>query len=91
MQNAELKDEYCLEKIIADSLSCKLPGTVIEGEQYKECKLNISDFTTLNILYIIYYYQLIIQSNNSSAIKNPWHHLKGTLANLISLSIQTNY
>ena len=39
MQNADLKDEYCLEKNVADSLKCFFPGTAIEGEQYKDCKL----------------------------------------------------
>ena len=39
MEDKDLKDEYCLEKNVADGLGCFFPGTGIEGEQYKDCKL----------------------------------------------------
>ena len=41
LQNPELKDEYCLEKNIADSLACLVPGSAIEGYDKEDCELTI--------------------------------------------------
>ena len=38
MEDTDLKDEYCLEKNVADGLGCFFPGAAIEGDQYKDCK-----------------------------------------------------
>ena len=43
MENADLKDEYCLEKTVADGLGCFFlgPGGQIEGTQYQDCNLTL--------------------------------------------------